>query len=167
MDRYFWGVKWIFRIRFPGDLVLNWQCREQENVRGIMYDARMLWWNQSGGKSASCMWAMRAQLCAGLFLVLLLLLLLAVLLLPSFGHGKYVNINTHSLMFGVHIFVFFPSLIGWIIRLRMLVSVVMLCVLYYHVFRYIVMEVMITVAFAVGIVADQDLVLNQIKCIQL
>jgi hypothetical protein len=67
------------------------------------------------------MWAMRAQLCAGLFLVLLLLLLLAVLLLPSFGHGKCVNINTHSLMFGVHIFVFSPSLIGWIIRLRMLV----------------------------------------------
>jgi hypothetical protein len=54
------------------------------------------------------MWAMRAQLCAGLFLVLLLLLLVAVLLLPSFGHGKYVNINTHSLMFGVHIFVLFP-----------------------------------------------------------
>ncbi len=38
----------------------------------------------------------------------------------------------------------------------------MLCVLYYH-----VMEVMITVAFAVGIVADQHLVLNQIKSIQL
>jgi hypothetical protein len=56
------------------------------------------------------MWAMRAQLCAGLFLVLLLLLLVAVLLLPSFGHGKYVNINTHSLMFGVHIFVFFSPL---------------------------------------------------------
>jgi hypothetical protein len=37
---------------------------------------------------------MRAQLCiAGLFPVLLLLLLLAVLLLPSFGHGKYVNIE--------------------------------------------------------------------------
>jgi hypothetical protein len=114
------------------------------------------------------MWAMRAQLCAGLFLVLLLLLLLAVLLLPSFGHGKYVNINTHSLMFGVHIFIFFPSLIGWIIRLRMLVfrcDVVRVVLSY--VFRYIVMEVTITVAFAVGIVADQDLVLNQIKCIQL
>ncbi len=64
---------------------------------------------------------MRAQFCAGLFLVLLLLLVVAVLLLPSFGHGKYVNINTHSLIFGVHIFVFSPSLIGWIIRLRMLV----------------------------------------------
>jgi hypothetical protein len=97
----------------------------------------------------------------------LLLLLLAVLLLPSFGHGKYVNINTHSLMFGVHIFVFFPSLMGWIIRFRMLVRCDVVCVVLSYVFRYIVMEVMITVAFAVGIVADQDLVLNQIKCIQL
>jgi hypothetical protein len=71
-------------------------------------------------------------------------------------------------MFGVHIFIFFPSLIGWIIRLRMLVfrcDVVRVVLSY--VFRYIVMEVTITVAFAVGIVADQDLVLNQIKCIQL
>ncbi len=47
---------------------------------------------------------MRAQLCiAGLFPVLLL----AVLLLPSFGHGKYVNIEELYSLIDVLACVFF------------------------------------------------------------
>ncbi len=53
---------------------------------------------------------MRAQLCiAGLFPVLLLLLLLAVLLLPSFSHGKYVNIEKLYSLIDVLACVFFVS----------------------------------------------------------
>lgn len=80
---------------------------------------------------------MRAQLCiAGLFPVLLLLLLLAVLLLPSFSHGKYVNIEKlYSLIDVLACVVFFFCFPIWSHGLSYcgcLFSVGMLCVCVFY-----------------------------------